>query len=256
MQTTLISSHGGHCVRDKGAAVIKLPSNVIVLMNCDNALTYSDAHYDSAFWAFATDNKLHLSMAKNKIDVNSFGKFLKGLEPLNGMVGKDVNNFCVFTDKCPDLLVTFEAKNFRSGIFTLPTKIIIKDEKMKQDVGVTHSMFAKFAEKDPSLLPEYERRVGAWTQYDQYGELYKTERFVVKGKKSFPTRNYEDNKLSKLIKDLCDDEPDKMHFVIAFACRASQKTTMKVQQYSVTRNPYQTAIVLYEKVRKFLESKK
>jgi len=256
MQTTLISSHGGHCVRDKGAAVIKLPDNVIVLMNCDNALTWSDEYYDSAFWAFATDTKLHLAMAKNKIDVNSFGKFLKGLEPLNGTVGNNVNNFCVFADKCPDLLFTYEAKSFRSGIFTLPTKIVVKDEKSKQDSGVTHSMFSKFAEKDPSLLPSQERLVGAWTQYDQYGELNKGERFVIKGKKSFPSHNYEDNKLSKLIKDICAAEPDKMHFIIAFACRASQKVNMKVQQYSVTKNPYQTAIVLYEKVRKFLERKK
>lgn len=256
MQTTLISSHGGHCIRDKGAAIIKLPSNVVVLMNCDNALTWSDAHYDSAFWAFATDTKLHLAMAKNKIDVNTFGKFLKSLEPLNATVGNNVNNFCFFADKCPDLLLSFEAQKFRSGIFTLPTKIVVKDQIKKQNFGVTHSMFVKFAEKDPNLLAEHERLVGAWTQYDNYGKLNKSERFVIQGRKTFPIQDYENNKLSKLIKDICDNEPNKMHFIIAFACRANQKANMKVQQYSVTKNPYQAAIVLYEKIRKFLETNK
>lgn len=256
MQTTLISSHGAHCAQTKGAAVFKLPSNVIVFMNCDNAVTYSDEYYDSAFWSFATDSKLHLAMAKDKLDVNAFGKFLKSLEPLNDKLDTVENNFCVFADKCPDLVFNFEAKIFRSGLFTLPAKVVVRDDNTQDYTIITSAMFSKFASKDSSLSATEKRLIGAWTQYDNVGKLQKKERFVVKNRLTFPSENNVDNRLSNMINKLCAEQPDKMHFVIAWACRARQPVSLKLQQYSVTRNPYQTAIVVYDKVSKFLNNKK
>lgn len=254
MLTTLISSHGSHCISNKGASIIKLPSNVIVLMNCENALTWSDPFYDSAFWAFATDSKLHLALKKKKLDVNAFAKFLKALEPLNSVAGSHTNNFCIFADKCPDLIFSYEHKNFRSGIFRLPSKVVVKNKSRRTDFVVSHKMFERFAQKDTTQPATEQHYVNAWLHNNNLTQLQSDEKFSVKHRQNFPSENYEDNRLSKFIKDISEKEPDKMHFIIAFTCRARQKTTMKLQQYSVTEHPYQAAIVMYDKVSKFLKN--
>jgi hypothetical protein len=256
MQTTIISSHGAHCIRDRGSSVFKLPANAIVLMNCDNSLMWSDEVYDSRFWAFCTNSKLHLALAKDKITINSYGKFFKALETLNGVVGAHTNKFCVFADKSPDLLFQYEKQKFRSGIFKLPSRIVVKDSNNKGWNSLSSGMFEAFANKDPKQDSEEQRKIGAWLQVSSLTQLKKNEYFSVKNRKNFPSENYENNVLSKMVKDICEGEPDKMHVFIAFACRASQKVDMKLQQYSVTDNPYQAAIVVYDKVNKFLESKK
>jgi hypothetical protein len=101
MQTTIISSHGSHCpyTPKQSAEVIKLPDNVIVLMHCYNDVVWSTEKYDSTFWSFATDSKLHLAMKKNKLTINNFAKFFKALQDLND----ERNKLCVFVDKCPEL---------------------------------------------------------------------------------------------------------------------------------------------------------
>jgi hypothetical protein len=256
MQSTFITSHGRHCIGGKGANTFKLPTNVIVLMNCDNSIVWTDEYFESRFWSFATDSKLHLSMTKDKLSINAFGKFLAALEKFNGVVRSDTNNFCVFADKCPDLLFSYEADEFRSGIFKLPATVIVKNKKTK-GVGtkLTSAMFSKFAEKDASLPRETKRMIGAWVQINDRGDLHPYEYFSVKNRKPFPSENYVDNMLSKMIKDIAEEQPNKMHFIVVSACRDSQKVDLKLQQYSVTQNPYQTAIVVYDKVRKYLENK-
>jgi hypothetical protein len=254
MQSTFISSHGSHCVGGKGATVFNLPSNVIVFMNCDSSLVWSDTYYDSACWAFATDKKLHLAMNKTKLDVNAFGKFLTALRGFNATVATEENNFCVFVDKCPDITIVFEETNFRSGVFTLPASVSVKTKNMKgNEHKLTSTMFSKFAENDLLLTKDNKRMLGAWLQVGNRGKLLTDEYFSVKNKQPFPERNYKDNILSKIVQDIAEQQPNKMHFIVVSACRASQKTNLKIQQYSATKNPYQTAIVVYKKVSEFLK---
>lgn len=255
MQSTFITSHGSHCIGGKGAHVFKLPPNVIVLMNCNNATTYTSSYFESKFWAFASDAKLHLAMAKKKLDVNAFGKYLLSLEKFNDYVNGEKNTFCIFADKCPDLLFTFEEDMFRSGIFQLPATVTVKEKKNKKVITkLTSAMFQKYGQGDEDeLSKEVQRMIGAWVQIDERGELKPNEYFSVKNRKEFPINNKVDNMLSKMIKDIVVEQPDKMHFIVISACRSRQKVNMKVQEYSVTDNPYQAAIVVYDKVKKFLD---
>ena len=82
------------------------------------------------------------------------------------------------------------------------------------------------------------------------------EHLTAKPHKSFPIENGKANMLSYMIKEIAEAEPNKIHFVIAWACRAGVPVTMKLQQYNASKNPFQTSIVVYDKIMKFKDSKK
>lgn len=260
MQTTIISSHGLNCPATKPAPyldygeVFKLPSNVIVLMNCYDSPMFSYTKYDSKLWAFATNNKLHMAMKKEKMTVNNLAKYFQALQGLND----NKNKLCVFADKCPNIFFAFEEKKFRSGVFKLPTKITVKD-KFKEDPNVIiHTKtFESLGEGEETDNPVQNRLALAWlqTSKDRSGYLESQEKFSVKPHSFFPAENNDSNKLSSMVKSISEENPNKMNVVIAWACRGGKKVNMKLQQYSASDNPFQTAIVFYDKIVKMSQAK-
>lgn len=256
MQTTLISSHGSHCAYDpKGGKVFKLPPNVIVLAHCDNKVVYSNTEYDGKFWGFITDAKLHLALKKEKLTVNSLGKFFEGLKTLSD----ELNTLCVFTDKCPDIMFQYEHKMFRSGVFQCPARIVCKDTNInpQPDITIKSETFKKIGEKNTTGLDAKQKRLAlAWLRTQGNNHLRNNEQLTAKPYKPFPQENGKANMLSNIVAEIAETDPNKIHFVIAWACRAGVPVTQKLQQYSASKNPFQSAIVVYDKILKHQESKK
>lgn len=255
MQTTLISSHGSHCSYDpKGGKVFTLPPNVIVLAHCDNNVVLSDTAYDGKFWGFITDAKLHLALKKEKITVNSLGRFFEGLKTLSD----DLNSLCVFADKCPDIRFKYEHNMFRSGIFECPARIVRKDTTQKShDVTIKTETFKKIGEDDTTNLDATQKRLAlGWLRTEGNNKLRGNEHLTAKPYIPFPSENGKENMLSYMVKKIAEAKPNKMHFVIAWACRSGTPVTLKMQKYNASRNPFQTSIVVYDKIIKFQKKNK
>lgn len=255
MQTTVISSHGSHCSYDpKGGKVFKLPPNVIVLAHCDNEPVYSNTQYDSKFWGFITDAKLHLALKKDKLTVNSLGKFFEALKTLSD----DLNSLCVFTDKCPDIMFQYEHNMFRSGIFECPARIVSKDiTKKTPDITIKSDTFKRIGDGSATGLDKTQKRLAlSWLRTEGNDKLKDDEKLAAKPHKEFPVQNNQDNLLSKMVKDIAEAAPNKIHFVIALACRSGTPVTLKMQQYNTSKNPFQVAIVVYDKIVKHQDSNK
>jgi hypothetical protein len=250
MQTTVVSSHGKNCPYNVSSKVFRLPPNVIVFMNCYNTPISVSLQYDARFWAFLTDAKLHLALKKEKLTVNNVSKLLEGLKKLN-----DVDNkMCVFTDKCPDLTFTYEKNSFRSGIFQCPVSVVVKDTSHQVlDRKITNTMFTDVA-NNADMNKKDKKFTRAWLKVDD-AVIDKRYLMTAKPHKHFPEMNGVDNVLSKIVDDVSKSEPNKMHLVIAWACRGGKPMTIKLQQYAPNDNPFQTAIIVYDKLRTFIENK-
>jgi hypothetical protein len=105
LRTNLIISHG-HCPINEPK--FKLPSNVIIIMNCYNIISHSieGETFQPAFDVLFKDIRYNFENLTLKINY---------LNLLKKMWDKDNVQFCVFTEECPDIIFGEE-----SAIYELP----------------------------------------------------------------------------------------------------------------------------------------
>lgn len=258
MQTYLFSSHGGHVpVTKKKAEVITLPENVVVIMNCRSKNMTATKELDSAVWSFVTNAKLHLAMGRNRFRLPDFVKYLEALMNLPNSRAK-VNNkgkeenlenlFCIFTEKCPNLLLEYEKETFRTGLMKAPIKITYKNRATEENKVLTSELFTAYGQ-DWGLSDNDQDLIQKWLfpkEVSPYGE----DRFAVKPKMIHFGVN-DQLKLANLIKDISQSNPDTMNVIVVYACRAGVGTSMEMRKYEVTFQPLATALAFYDKFMKF-----
>lgn len=259
MQTYLFSSHGGHIPHaKKGAQVLTLPDNVIMVMNCNNKLMMSTNELDAAVWSFVSNTKLHLAVARNRFRLPYFVNYLTELMNLpqyrtqTNAYGKEEgheNLLCIFTHKCPNMILKVEEDGFRSGLVKAPIKITWKNTNTGQTKALTPDMFTAYSQKQPQTSQDA-HIITRWLYPTYKKSNDKFEKFAVK-----PTMIAFDTtqplELHQLIKEISSKNPDTMNVIIVYACRDGVPTTMKLRQYEVTGQPLSTALAFYEKFMKF-----
>lgn len=120
IRTYTILSHGTLVVPEGSEEedVITLPHNFLVIMNCKSERQWCELEDQAALYKLYSNNVFEVAKSisgqDNGMVLNAY------LDTLLQLDGIDQNNYCIFKDKCPNLALDPELKNWRDGIFQLP----------------------------------------------------------------------------------------------------------------------------------------
>jgi hypothetical protein len=256
MQTYLIMSHGSHCPV-KGsmkAEVITLPDNVVVVMNCHNSYMYATDEFDAACWAFVADKDLHLSMRKTRFRVKNFAKYMQTLANLT--ISEEKNNFCVFTEKCPNLELTKEDIEWRSAAVKAPVKIALKDYATELKYDISHELLTKISKREALTHHEkFLKRIWFKPKHERK-YVYQHEGLSIKPAMIHFGMDKNPITLKQFVKQTSESDPTTMHVILVTACRSPDiKVESKLRQYETKYQPYESAIVVYDKLMKLRQKK-
>lgn len=250
MQTYLIMAHGAHCPAMKhNAEVLTLPDNVVVIMNCDDSYMYATREFDAACWAFVTDKDLHLSLRKKRFRVKQFARYLEKISQLT--ISKKMNNFCIFVDKCPNLVLQNEDEHWRSAIVKAPVTVSLKNHATEVHQEISHELFTKLAHKK-TLNSDEKFLAKVWlSPSKEKRHLYSSENISIKPAVIHFQQDTSNITLKAFIDMVSLSDPSTMHVILVTACRSpDNKVQMKLRQYQTKYQPYESAIVFYDKIAK------
>lgn len=126
LRTFFLHAHGTTCQYSaiSPQATFNLPPNVVVILNCNMAVTW----VNNIWWSKGT-NAIFESIKTNEQfqSLDTKVSYIKNIvEFFNTSIDqKQVNlqnNFCVFNSECPDVTLTFSDENMMLGLFELPFK--------------------------------------------------------------------------------------------------------------------------------------
>lgn len=113
LHTYFVEAHGQSCQRETGGLeYFILPDNVLVVMNCNSTTSYLKP---SNAWNVATNEVFEEA-------INMYTNLDVKVQYVNSLVDMLADNFeiCVFTQKCPNVLLEFQDTQDIMGIFKLP----------------------------------------------------------------------------------------------------------------------------------------
>lgn len=234
LNTYIINSHGDAC--SPGEAV-DLPKNVFVIMNCSPTLTNTNHLLDAFLWKLACKYNLRNSKFSN---LDMYKKYIGSLliNIRNALHHEyALTEFCLFTEKCPNIQLNFNENKFRTGLFQLPASIKVKDTSLSitADMLDTYIQRMRTIADLEQLVNTYEannrpQNANRITQDINFYEGFygrdemlvhirqfltnQQDKFVVEGKMEM---NVQD--LNSLVQNISNTNKDSLHFIIVNACR-------------------------------------
>jgi hypothetical protein len=147
----LISTHGQQCsacAYSQHSGVFDLPSNFVVVMNCEPSPIISSTQIDAKVWELATNKDLLGKLSgiltyKENVNIKDIQNVLNEyFSYIKTLLNNRDNRYCMYFDTCPNMQVMREDKIFKSGVYTLPVEITTNLPHKKI---LTHQDFKDFS---------------------------------------------------------------------------------------------------------------
>jgi hypothetical protein len=263
LSSYLIMSHGETCSevcatkKEQRTTTFNLPSNILVVANCYNSEITSDAQSRAKLWEFATNTGLHDRLASPTDDVfalqHAFLEYARTIHNFNTMnqhviqksqsnndeydLGFYTNEFCVYTGRCPEILVRKESKTFTSVVAKMPVQVD----------GISNDMIKSYIEKYPIPPRCSLKSMSNYCKVDAFVNHGQGEHSIAVMSsylKNLPMDGCVP--LSLLIKDIAKREKEALVVVFVFACTKGSKALRKRGKPG--------GLTLYQGFKRFMEN--
>lgn len=207
--TYYISGHGSTCSINKLGTEVPLPPNVLVVMNCKSSEIKTNLDNEVVIWNTIIQQSLQ-DAREIPIDKTFLLAFVKSLGVLNTI---EENSFCIYKNKCPNLLLSFEERNaFVSGIYELPVRVIHCRQKKTEEYPTNNGNSTNAANVCQEVLLDKEHQL----QLPTVKEVI-TSKQLQQRLENFVKKGVDEEKIQQLkekIESCTDTTSNKCHMFI------------------------------------------